>query len=134
VHLDRGLGETGPPTCDGSDLARQGWGWAGYTAGMTVPADQAGRRVARPERTPAAIRAELPADLRAKFDAEYQAALDDAKSTYRLDRLNEAIEGWWLTVWSRRSPRHEQAMETGRRILRGEPVATYPYEPEPHGR
>ncbi|HEV8651892.1 MAG TPA: DUF6247 family protein [Actinomycetes bacterium] len=101
---------------------------------MTVPADQAGRPVARPEHTPAAIRAELPADLRAKFDAEYQAALDGAKSTYRLDRLNETIEGWWLTVWARRSPRHEQAIETGRRLLRGEPVATYPYEPEPRGR
>ena len=70
----------------------------------------------------------------ARFDAEYQAALDDAKRTYRLDRLNEVIEGWWLTVWARRSPRHEQAMRTGRRILRGEPVTTSPYEPEPHGR
>ena len=101
---------------------------------MTVPADQSGRRVERPERTPAAIRAELPADLRAQFDAEYQGALDAAKTTYRLDRLNETIDGWWLTVWARRSPRHEQAMETGRLILRGEPVVTFPYEPEPRGR
>jgi hypothetical protein len=80
------------------------------------------------------VRCQLPAGLAAQFDAEYQAALDDAKTTYRLDRLNETIEGWWLTVWARRSPRHEQAMQTGRRILQGEPVVTFPYEPEPHGR
>jgi len=60
---------------------------------MSMPAHQASR-VKPPERTPAAIRAELPDDLRAQFDAEYQAALEDAKATSRPDRLNDAIEGW----------------------------------------
>jgi Family of unknown function (DUF6247) len=83
---------------------------------------------------PAAIRAELPDDLRGQFDAEYQAALDDARTSYRLDRRDEMIEAWWLTVWARRIPGHEQAMATGRRIQAGEPVATFPYEPEPPGR
>jgi hypothetical protein len=100
---------------------------------MSAQASPAGR-VERPERTPAAIRAELPDDLRGQFDAEYQAALDDARASYRLDRLDEVIEAWWLTVWARRNPGHEQAMETGRRILAGEPVETFPYEPEPPGR
>jgi hypothetical protein len=100
---------------------------------MSAHPSQAGR-IERPERSPAAIRAELPDDLRARFDAEYQAALDDARASYRLDRLDEVIEAWWLTVWARRIPGHEQAMETGRRILAGEPVETFPYEPEPPGR
>ncbi len=96
---------------------------------MSTPAHQV-TQVEPPERTPAAIRAELPADLRAQFDAEYWAALEDAKDTYRLDRLNDAIEGWWRTAWARRSPDHEQAMETGRRIERGEPVETWPWPPD----
>jgi hypothetical protein len=103
---------------------------AGYTSHMSAHAHQAGR-AKRPERTPTAIRAELPDDLRAQFDAEYQAALDDARATYRLDRLDATIEGWWRTVWARRSPGHEQAMDTGERILRGEPVQTWPWPP--HG-
>jgi hypothetical protein len=92
------------------------------------------RRIERPKRTPTAIRAELPADLRAKFDAQYQAALDAAKSTYRLDRLNEAIEGGWLTVWARRSPVTSRPW----RPAGGSCVASQPrpnrHEPEPHGR
>jgi hypothetical protein len=82
-------------------------------------------RVEPPERTPAAIRAELPDELRGRFDAEYQAALDDAKTSYRLDRLNQVMQSWWQTAWARRSPRREQVVEAGARILRGEPVETF---------
>jgi len=85
-------------------------------------------RVERPERSPAAIRAELPEAMRAEFDAEYLAALEDARTSYRLDRLNEVIEAWWLSGWARRSPRHAEAMETGRRFLAGEPVETFPVD------
>jgi hypothetical protein len=81
-----------------------------------------------PERTPEAIRAELPDDLRAQFEAEYRAALEVARSTYRLDWLNEVVETWWLTVWARRSPRSAQATETGMRALRREPVETFPVD------
>ena len=81
-----------------------------------------------PERTPAAIRAELPDSLRGQFDAEYQAALEEAKATYRLDRLNDVVQAWWQLVWARRSPRHEQAIETGHRLLRGEEVETFPID------
>jgi hypothetical protein len=77
-------------------------------------------RVPQPERTPAAIRAELPAELRGQFEAEYQAALEDAKQTYQLVRLDQVIEGWWRTVWARRHPGHEQAMAYGLRWLQGE--------------
>jgi Family of unknown function (DUF6247) len=94
---------------------------------MSAQASHAGW-VQPPERSPAAIRAELPDDMRAEFDAEYLAALEEAKTTYSLDRLNEVVEAWWLSMWARRSPRHEQAMETGRRILRGEPVETFPVD------
>jgi hypothetical protein len=81
-----------------------------------------------PERTPAAIRAELPEELRGQFDAEYQAALEEARASYQLDRLNEVIQAWWQLVWARRSPRHEQAIETGRRMLGGEAVETFPVD------
>ncbi len=87
-------------------------------------------RVAPPERSPAVIRAELPDDLRAQFEADYLAALDEARSTFRLDRLNEVIQAWWLSGWARRIPGHEQAMETGRRFLAGEPVETFPVDPD----
>src|SRR5262245_2904045 len=85
-------------------------------------------RVEPPERSPAAIRAELPEAMRAQFDADYLAALEEARTSYRLDRLNEVIQEWWLSGWARRSPRHGQAMETGRRFLAGEPVATFPVD------
>jgi hypothetical protein len=81
-----------------------------------------------PERTPAAIRAELPEELRGQFDAEYHAALEEARASYRLDRVNEVVQAWWQLVWAQRSPRHEQAIETGRRLLRGEEVETFPVD------
>jgi Family of unknown function (DUF6247) len=81
-----------------------------------------------PERTPAAIHAELPEELRDQFDAEYHAALEEARESYRLDRLNEVVQAWWQLVWARRSPRHEQAVETGRRLLGGEAVETFPVD------
>jgi Family of unknown function (DUF6247) len=81
-----------------------------------------------PERTPAAIRAELPDGLRGQFDAEYQAALEEARVSYRLDRLNQVVQAWWQLVWARRSPRHEEAVETGHRLLRGEEVETFPVD------
>ncbi len=79
-----------------------------------------------PERTPAAIRAELPDDLRGRFDAEYRAALDEAKASYRLDQLNQVLQEWWQTVWGRRIPGIDQAIQTGYRLLREEPVETFP--------
>lgn len=85
-------------------------------------------RVEPPERSPAAIRAELPEAMRAQFDAEYLAALDEARTTFRLDRLNEVIQAWWMSGWARRIPGHQQAMETGRRFLAGEPVETFPVD------
>jgi hypothetical protein len=49
------------------------------------------------------MRAELPEELRGQFDAEYHAALEVARASYRLDRL-EVIQAWWQLVWARRSP------------------------------
>jgi hypothetical protein len=100
---------------------------AGYTAGMSTQAGPAGR-AEPPGRTPAAIRAELPEALRAQFDAEYREALEEAKASYQLDRLNEVIQAWWQLAWARRSPTHEQALATGARLLRGEQVETFPVD------
>jgi Family of unknown function (DUF6247) len=94
---------------------------------MSVQTSPAGP-VEPPERTPAAIRAELPEDLRGRFDADYQAALEEARVSYRLDRLNEVVQVWWQLVWARRSPRHDEAIETGHRLLRGEEVETFPVD------
>jgi hypothetical protein len=84
--------------------------------------------VERPERTPAAIRAELPEDLRGQFDGEYQAALDAASASDRLDLRNQVLQVWWQLGWARRSPRHDAAIETGQRLLRGEEVETFPVD------
>jgi hypothetical protein len=108
-------------------LARSALRLGGYTARMSAQIGPASP-VEPPERTPAAIRAELPEELRGQFDAEYQAALEEARASYRLDRLNEVIQAWWQLVWARRSPRHEQAVQTGRRLLRGEAVETFPVD------
>ena len=35
---------------------------------------------------------------------------------------------WWQLVWARRSPRHEEAPETGYRLLRGGEVETFPVD------
>ncbi len=94
---------------------------------MSAQASPVGR-VEPPDRTPAAIRAELPEALRARFDAEYRGALEEAKASYQLDRLNEVIQAWWQLTWARRSPGHEQAVETGSRLLRGEQVETFPVD------
>jgi hypothetical protein len=94
---------------------------------MSAQASPAGR-VEPPERTPAAIRAELPNRLHAQFDAEYHSALEEAKTTYQLDRLNEVMQAWWQLAWARRSPGHKQALETGHRVLGGEQVETFPVD------
>lgn len=94
---------------------------------MSAQAGPAGR-VEPPGRTPAAIRAELPEALRAQFDAEYREALEEAKASYQLDRLNEVIQAWWQLAWARRSPTHEQALATGAWLLGGDQVETIPVD------
>jgi hypothetical protein len=94
---------------------------------MSAQASPAGR-VEPPQRSPAAIRADLPETLRGQFDAEYRAALEEAKTSYQLDRLNEVVQAWWQLAWARRSPTHAQAVATGERLLRGDPVETFPVE------
>jgi|SRR6266545_3028069 len=58
--------------------------------------------VAAPDRSPAAIRRQQNADRLPQFEAEYAAALDEARASYRLDRLDEVIEHWWLRTWATR--------------------------------
>jgi hypothetical protein len=94
---------------------------------MTAPPSPVGR-VEPPERTPAAIRAELPAALRGRFDADYRAALEEAKTSYQLDRISEVVQAWWQLAWARRSPSHRQALEAGERVLRGDHLETFPVE------
>ncbi|HEY2958189.1 MAG TPA: DUF6247 family protein [Actinomycetota bacterium] len=91
---------------------------------MSAQAGPAGR-VEPLGRTPAAIRAELPEALRAQFDAEYRAALEEAKASYQPDRLHEVVRAWWQLAWARCSPTHEQALATGAQILRGGEVGTF---------
>ena len=92
---------------------------------MSAQASPAGR-VEPPARTPASVRAELPEALHAQFDTEYRAALEEAKTTYQLDRLYEVMQAWWQLAWARRSPTHEQALATGHQVLGGDQVETFP--------
>jgi hypothetical protein len=94
---------------------------------MSAQASPAGR-IEPPARTPAVVRAELPEALRAEFDAEYRAALEEAKTSYQLDRLNEVLQAWWQLAWARRSPTHEQALATGAWLLGGDQVETFPVD------
>jgi hypothetical protein len=77
---------------------------------MSAQASAANCRAARAD--PAAIRAELPEELRGQFDAEYQAVLEEARVSYRLGPLNEVVEAWWKLVSARRSPRYEDRPRT----------------------
>jgi hypothetical protein len=117
--------DPGPPRVNLAHPSGSGRPADGYAAGMSAQAGPAGR-VEPPGRTPAAIRAELPEGLRARFDAEYRQALEEAKASYQLDRLNEVIQAWWQLAWARRSPTHEQALATGARLLGGDQVETIP--------
>jgi hypothetical protein len=94
---------------------------------MSAQASPAGR-VEPPARTPASVRAELPEVLHAQFDTEYRAALEEAKTTYQLDRLYEVMQAWWQLAWARRSPTHEQALATGHQVLDGDQVETFPVD------
>jgi Family of unknown function (DUF6247) len=96
---------------------------------MSAQTSQAGP-VQPPDWTRAAIRAELPQELRDQFDAECNAVLAEARASYRLDCLNEVIQAWWQLVWARHSPRHNEATETGRRLLGGEAAVTFPVHPD----
>src|SRR5207247_34491 len=74
------------------------------------------------------VAALLPEGRRARCDAAYRAAREEAKTSYQLDRLNEVVQAWWQLAWARRSPTHAQAVETGERLLRGDQVETFPVD------
>lgn len=92
------------------------------------PADRPSR--GRLERSPDAIRAALPPERRATFDAAYTAALEEARATYRLDGIHDVIETWWRVVVVIRDPNHATVMEDGGRLLAGEEIETYPVDLE----
>jgi hypothetical protein len=89
---------------------------------MSSPANQASPFVAPPERTPAAVAEALRPELREQFLAEYGAALDEAKTTLDLAKVNEVVEEWWRTAWVQRDPQFWQSARWAERSERGEPV------------
>jgi uncharacterized protein DUF6247 len=97
-------------------------GITSYTALMSSPASQASPFVAPPEHTPAAVVEALRPELRERFLAEYGAALDEAKTTLDLAKVNEVVEEWWRTAWVQRDPQFWQSARWAERGERGEPV------------
>ena len=89
---------------------------------MSSPASQASPFVAPPERTPAAVAEALRPELRERFLAEYGAALDEAKTTLDLAKVNQVVEEWWRTAWVQRDPQFWQSVRWAERGERGEPV------------
>jgi hypothetical protein len=77
-------------------------------------------------RTPAAVRAALVGADRADFEAAYAAALDEARRTYRLEPVDQAVEQWWRYAVLSRSPGHAEAIEQARQLLAGEDVPVRP--------
>ncbi|WP_141658808.1 DUF6247 family protein [Carbonactinospora thermoautotrophica] len=49
----------------------------------------------RVDKTPAAVREALDPDWRAQFEADWRAALEQAKETFDLDAIHEVILNWW---------------------------------------
>ena len=89
---------------------------------MSSPVSQASPFVAPPECTPAAVAEALRPELRERFLDEYRAALDEAKATLDLSKVNEVVEEWWRTAWVERDPQFWQAMRWAEGTERGEPV------------
>ncbi|WP_331770981.1 DUF6247 family protein (plasmid) [Embleya sp. NBC_00888] len=79
--------------------------------------------------TPAELRAELPEDLRARFEEEYVRVLDHAKATGDLAPLAEMLPQWQVTLYHRRLPDWPEMAEAIRRINAGLPVDTVPALP-----
>lgn len=50
------------------------------------------------DRSPAEIRAALPAARRCEFDVEFLAALADAGRTFRLDEVSRVVADWYRAV------------------------------------
>lgn len=77
---------------------------------------------------PETIRAALiPAD-QADFDAEYRAALDEAKATFRLDGVHQVIQQWRQYAIAVHSPGHVQNLAVASRFAAGEDLPTVPVD------
>jgi hypothetical protein len=72
------------------------------------------------ERTPEAVRAALPPEQRARFDAAWRAAVDEARSTPSLVGLQKVVGDFWAIACALRAPRSPQADTEERRWLAGE--------------
>jgi hypothetical protein len=63
--------------------------------------------IAKPEKTPAAIRAavaRLDQDALARFEADWEAAIGKARDEYSILPVRHLIEHWWMWVAVKRWP------------------------------
>lgn len=92
--------------------------------------------VRRVEKTPAAIRAALPATARPVFDREFRAALTTAADTYDMTALDRVMRTWWTEALLCANPEvQDEVDQTRRRIAAGDPdvFAASRTAPDPRG-
>lgn len=77
----------------------------------TVPAmATATVQVPYADASPAELRAAILPEDREEFDEQYQAALDAARTTLRLDELEAFLVGWRRVAWLQADPERYRAM------------------------
>ena len=104
---------------------------AAYPGVMT--AEPVGRP-SDPGRDPAAIRDMLPPADRADFARFYAEALEAARLSWSLQPVEDTLEQWRRIAILSGSPGHAEAMEHGRRLLRGDDVPVLAVDLEALGR
>jgi hypothetical protein len=84
--------------------------------------------LAPPAKDLKAIRAALPPEDVAEFDAEFQAVMARATKTMDLAGVTTFTERWWRVAWSAATPAEHRAMlEVADQLLAGEAVHTTPW-------
>ncbi|WP_267595234.1 DUF6247 family protein [Carbonactinospora thermoautotrophica] len=84
----------------------------------------------RVEKTPAAVREALDPDWREQFEADWRAALDQAKETFDLAPAHEVVMKWWGPAQVCAKPGARESIEQQCRALDAGTLATIPFDPE----
>lgn len=84
----------------------------------------------RPAKTPAGIRANLPAEELARFEADFQARMREAAESYDLAPVQDCLDRWWpmAVIWADDPDDYRRMMEEAAKLMAGEYVPTVPWE------
>ncbi|WP_066883306.1 DUF6247 family protein [Carbonactinospora thermoautotrophica] len=84
----------------------------------------------RVDKTPATVRQALDPDLRAEYEAEWRAALDQAKETFDLAAAFDVLERWWPVAQVCVQPGGRQQVERAEREWLAGTLNGIPYDLE----